>query len=55
MFGNFCCKECAAAYIFDSKNLINKWESYSLLNMLYSNPINPIKIAPDRMFEKIWW
>ena len=48
MFGNFCSKECAAAYIFDSQN-INKWESYSLLNMLYSNPKNPIKIAPDRI------
>lgn len=49
MFGNFCCPQCAAAYIFENKTIKNKWESYSLLNMLYSDIINPIKIAPDKM------
>ena len=31
MFGNFCCAECAAAYIFDNKflNDSEKSESYS--------------------------
>ena len=54
VFGNFCSKECAAAYNFDSgdnNNII--WERYSLLNHLYStieeNPDLKIKLAPHRM------
>jgi hypothetical protein len=49
MFGNFCSSGCCAAYIFNNMSSIDKWESYSLLNMLYSDPMNPIKIAPDRI------
>ena len=49
MFGNFCSPGCYTAYIFNNMSS-DKWESYSLLNMLYSDPLNPIKIAPDRIY-----
>ena len=54
VFGNFCSKECAASYNFDSnenKNVI--WERYTLLNYLYSiiedEPDLTIKLAPSRL------
>ena len=54
--GCFCSFNCAASYIFD-KNEYNKWEQYSLLNLLYSK-INKktikIKLAPDREILKIF-
>lgn len=54
VFGNFCSKECAAAYNFDSNDTENIiWERYSLLNYLYSiieeNPDLKIKLAPPRL------
>tara|TARA_B100000123_G_C25731674_1_gene429564 strand:+ start:184 stop:1407 length:1224 start_codon:yes stop_codon:yes gene_type:complete len=54
VYGNFCSKECAAAYNFDSgDNSYNIWERYTLLNYLYSiidnNPELKIKLAPPRM------
>ena len=55
MFGNFCCAECAAAYIFDT-NFLNdseKTESYSLLNFLYRDGIDDgIQIAPSKLCLK---
>ena len=51
VFGNFCSKECAAAYNFDL-NDNNIWERYSLLNMLYSEieeNNTKVKIAPSRL------
>ena len=54
VFGNFCSKECCAAYNFESgDNSNNIWERYTLLNYLYSmieeNPDLRIKLAPHRM------
>jgi hypothetical protein len=55
MFGNFCCAECAAAYIFET-NFLNdseKTESYSLLNYLYRDGINDgIQIASSKLCLK---
>jgi hypothetical protein len=56
VYGNFCSKECAAAYNFESQdahNSQNKWERYSLLNHMYSiiedNPDLKVNLAPHRM------
>ena len=55
MFGNFCCAECAAAYIFET-NFLNdseKSESYSLLNYIYREGINDgIQVAPSKLCLK---
>ena len=57
VFGNFCSKECAAAYNFDSDNNSSvKWDRYVLLNHLYSiiedNPELKINLAPPRLTLK---
>ena len=56
VYGNFCSKECAASYNFESQDAHNsqdKWERYSLLNHMYSiienNPDLKINLAPHRM------
>ena len=56
VYGNFCSKECAASYnfeSFDTNNSQSSWERYSLLNHLYSiiegNPELKINLAPHRM------
>lgn len=51
MFGNFCCPECAAAYIFEMNDDSNIWERYSLLNYLY-NDNKPIFIANSKLLLK---
>ena len=54
--GCFCSFNCAAKYIFD-KNEYNKWEHYSLLNLLYNKIYNKneyIPLAPDREILKIF-
>lgn len=55
MFGNFCSKECAAAYNFDNNYYSDEvWERYSLLNSLYKDfkSENGIKVAPPRLCLK---
>lgn len=55
MFGNFCSRECAAAYNFDNNYYSDEvWERYSLLNSLYKDfkSENGIKIAPPRLCLK---
>lgn len=54
VYGNFCSKECSAAYNFESgDNNNNIWERYTLLNYLYSlieeDSDLKIKLAPHRM------
>jgi hypothetical protein len=54
--GCFCSFNCAASYIFN-KNEYNKWEQYSLLNLLYSKIFNKtikIKLAPDKEILKMF-
>ena len=57
VYGNFCSKECAAAYNFDM-NDNNVWERYGLLNYLYSiiyeNKDLKIKLAPSRLCLNIF-
>lgn len=55
MFGNFCSKECAAAYNFDNNYYSDEvWERYSLLNSLYHDfkSETGIKVAPPRLCLK---
>lgn len=55
MFGNFCSRECAAAYNFDNNYYSDEvWERYSLLNSLYKDfkSENGIKVAPPRLCLK---
>jgi hypothetical protein len=55
MFGNFCSRECAAAYNFDNNYYSDEvWERYSLLNSLYKDfkSENGIKLAPPRLCLK---
>ena len=55
MFGNFCCAECAASYIFEMPflNDCEKTESYSLLNYIYNEEQSDgIKFAPSKLSLK---
>ena len=57
---NFCSFNCAARYLFSGDNNINqikRWESYSLLNLMYSkmfdtNEIKNVKFAYPRVMLK---
>ena len=54
--GCFCSFNCAASYIFD-KDEYDKWEQYSLLNLLYSKIYKKtikIKLAPEREVLKMF-
>ena len=56
--GCFCSFNCAAAYIFYFPNE-NKWEEYTLLNLLYrkvsnNNKNEKVKLAPDRITLNIF-
>jgi len=49
MYGNFCSKECAAAYLFDMQCENDEiWERYSMLNYLYTDN-DTIKLALPRL------
>ena len=47
--GNFCCPECAAAFLFNERlDLHVQWERYALLNRLYAGGGDPVRLAPAR-------
>lgn len=47
--GNFCCPECAAAFLFNERlDLHVQWERYALLNRLYAGGGEPVRLAPSR-------
>lgn len=49
VYGNFCCPECAAAYLFTERLDANvQWERYALLNRLYSDSETSVRLAPPR-------
>jgi len=50
VYGNFCCPECAAAYLFNERlDLHVQWERYALLNRLYAVSVSePVRLAPAR-------
>jgi hypothetical protein len=50
VFGNFCCPECAMAYLFDMRqDSHTRWEQLALLNRVYSDAVGGrIHPAPPR-------
>jgi hypothetical protein len=55
VYGNFCCPECAAAYLFNERlDLHVQWERYSLLNRLYSNSSESVRLAPARTILRLF-
>jgi len=50
VYGNFCCPECAAAYLFAERlDSHVQWERFALLNRLYApGNSNTIRLAPAR-------
>jgi len=53
MFGNFCSTGCSAAYNFDKNDSqFEIWERFTLLNYIYGNGNNSIKISPPRLALK---
>lgn len=52
-YGNFCCFECAARYLADRDNVVDFWNQYSLLCILYQltyklPPNTKVPIAPQK-------
>jgi hypothetical protein len=54
VFGNFCCPECAMAYLFDNhQDSHTRWEQLALLNRIYAESCNgKIQPAPPRSVLK---
>ena len=50
VYGNFCCPECAAAFLFNERlDLHVQWERFALLNRLYAVSVSdPVRLAPSR-------
>jgi hypothetical protein len=55
VYGNFCCPECAAAYLFHERlDSHVKWERYALLNRLYADGADPVRLAPARTVLRLF-
>jgi len=55
VYGNFCCPECAAAFLFNERlDLHVQWERFALLNRLYSIDAEPIRLAPARTVLRLF-
>jgi len=55
VYGNFCCPECAAAYLFHERiDLHVQWERYALLNRLYALDSEPVRLAPARTVLRLF-
>jgi len=55
VYGNFCCPECAAAYLFNEKlGLHVQWERYALLNRLYAVNSESVRLAPSRTVLRLF-
>jgi hypothetical protein len=55
VYGNFCCPECAAAYLFSERlDSHVKWERYALLNRLYAEGADPVRLAPGRAVLRLF-
>jgi hypothetical protein len=49
VYGNFCCPECAAAYLFNERlDSHVQWERYALFNRLYAQGEESVRLAPPR-------
>jgi hypothetical protein len=57
VYGNFCCPECAAAYLFSERlDSHVQWERYALLNRLYASPKDGscVRLAPPRTVLRLF-
>ena len=56
VYGNFCCPECAMAYLFDQRmDAHSRWEQLSLLNRIYGEMVGgQVFIAPNRGVLKLF-
>jgi hypothetical protein len=56
VYGNFCCPECATAFLFkESLDTHVKWERYALLNRLYAGGgADGIRLAPPRTVLRLF-
>ncbi len=55
VYGNFCCPECAAAYLFNERlDLHVQWERFALLNRLYSSGVESVRLAPARTILRLF-
>ena len=55
VYGNFCCAECAAAYLFNERlDLHVQWERYALLNRLYTQGADSVRLAPARTIMRMF-
>ena len=55
VYGNFCCPECAAAYLFNERlDLHVQWERYALLNRLYATTAESVRLAPARSVLRLF-
>lgn len=49
VYGNFCSPECAAAHLFNEPlDTSVQWERYALLNRLYADGAQSVRLAPPR-------
>jgi hypothetical protein len=54
VYGNFCCPECAAAYLFNERlDLHVQWERFALLNRLYGG-VESVQLAPARTILRLF-
>jgi len=55
VYGNFCCPECAAAFLFNERlDLHVQWERYALLNRLYAPVADAVRLAPARTILRLF-
>ena len=55
VYGNFCSPECAAAHLFSERLDSNvQWERYALLNRLYADGANTVRLAPPRTAMRLF-
>jgi hypothetical protein len=55
VYGNFCCAECAAAYLFHERlDSHVQWERYALLNRLYAEHRDPVRLATARTVLRLF-
>jgi hypothetical protein len=55
VYGNFCCPECAASYLFSERMDSHvQWERYALLNRLYAAGGESIRLAPARTVLRLF-
>ena len=55
VYGNFCSPECAAAHLFNERlDSSVQWERYALLNRLYAEGEQSVRLAPPRTILRMF-